>query len=78
MKTIGSYEGKTHFARLVKEAERGETVIITRRGRPVAQLGPISPNVDRRAAEEAFAFLIAMNRTLVAAVATLIGEGRRG
>lgn len=41
MKTVGAFEGKTHFSALIDEASRGETIIITKNGRPVAQLGPL-------------------------------------
>ncbi|NNM99384.1 MAG: type II toxin-antitoxin system prevent-host-death family antitoxin, partial [Candidatus Eremiobacteraeota bacterium] len=41
MKTVGAFEGKTHFSALINEAERGETIVITKNGRPVAQLGPV-------------------------------------
>ena len=48
MSTVGAYEAKTHLPRLLRAAERGETVIITRHGKPVAQLGPVQ---DRRQEE---------------------------
>ena len=38
---ISAYEAKTHLPRLLRAAEHGETVIITRHGKPVAQLGPV-------------------------------------
>ncbi|MFO1120332.1 MAG: type II toxin-antitoxin system prevent-host-death family antitoxin [Rhodospirillales bacterium] len=38
MAIVGSFEAKTHFAELVSRAERGEEIIITRRGKPVARL----------------------------------------
>ena len=41
MTTVSAYEAKTHLPRLIRAAERGETVIITRHGKPVAQLGPV-------------------------------------
>ena len=41
MTTVSAYEAKTHLPRLLRAAEQGETVIITRHGRPVAQLGPV-------------------------------------
>jgi prevent-host-death family protein len=41
MTTVTAYEAKTHLPRLLRAAERGETVIITRHGKPVAQLGPV-------------------------------------
>ena len=48
MSTVSAYEAKTHLPRLLRAAERGETVIITRHGKPVAQLGPVQ---DRRQEE---------------------------
>jgi prevent-host-death family protein len=45
MNTVSAYEAKTHLPRLIRAVERGETVIITRHGKPVAQLGPVK---DRR------------------------------
>lgn len=41
MKQVGVYDAKTHLPRLLAEVERGETVTITRHGRPVAKLVPI-------------------------------------
>ena len=41
MTRISAYEAKTHLPRLLRAAEHGETVIITRHGKPVAQLGPV-------------------------------------
>ncbi|MBV8724323.1 MAG: type II toxin-antitoxin system prevent-host-death family antitoxin [Candidatus Eremiobacteraeota bacterium] len=41
MKSVGSYEAKTHLTRLLREVESGETVLITRNGSPIAQLSPI-------------------------------------
>jgi prevent-host-death family protein len=41
MNTVSAYEAKTHLPQLIRAAERGETVIITRHGKPVAQLGPV-------------------------------------
>lgn len=40
MKQVGIYEAKTHFPRLVQEVEQGETIVITKYGRPVARLVP--------------------------------------
>ena len=38
---VSIYEAKTHLSQLVARAERGEQVILTRHGRPVATLGPV-------------------------------------
>ena len=35
---VGSFEAKTKLAELLDRVEAGESVIITRRGKPVAQL----------------------------------------
>lgn len=41
--TVGAYEAKTHLAALLDRVENGETLTITRNGRPVAQLVPAGP-----------------------------------
>ncbi|MGP0069110.1 MAG: type II toxin-antitoxin system Phd/YefM family antitoxin [Isosphaeraceae bacterium] len=40
MKSVGSYEAKTHLPRLLSEVEHGETITITKRGKPIAVLSP--------------------------------------
>jgi prevent-host-death family protein len=37
---VGSYEAKTHLPRLLDEVASGQTITITKRGVPVAVLGP--------------------------------------
>jgi prevent-host-death family protein len=37
---IGSFAAKTHFAALLEKAQHGTVFIVTKRGHPVAQLGP--------------------------------------
>ncbi len=46
MKTVGSYEAKTHLSRLLEEVENGEEVVITRHGKAIARLVPASQRVD--------------------------------
>lgn len=41
MTTMGSYQAKAKLAHLLDLVEKGESVIITRRGRPAARLMPI-------------------------------------
>lgn len=43
---INVYAAKTQLSRLLEQVERGEEVVITRHGKPVAKLVPIE---DRRA-----------------------------
>jgi prevent-host-death family protein len=38
MSTIGAFEAKTNFSALLERVERGEQIVITRRGKPVARL----------------------------------------
>jgi prevent-host-death family protein len=40
MKTVGTFEAKTHLNELLKRVSQGETIRITRRGIPVAKLVP--------------------------------------
>ncbi len=48
IRTIQASEAKARLLQLLDDVERGETVVITRHGRPVARL---CPDVDRRKAE---------------------------
>lgn len=43
--TVNMHEAKTHLSRLVERVEAGETIVIARAGKPVAELRPI-PRVD--------------------------------
>ena len=45
MREIQASEAKTHLPRLLDEAERGETLVITRHGRAIAG---IVPELDRQ------------------------------
>ncbi len=40
MKTIGTFEAKTHLSELLARVSKGESIRITRRGIPVAKLVP--------------------------------------
>lgn len=42
MREVGAFEAKTHLSELLGLVEAGETVTITRRGKAVAQLVPMS------------------------------------
>lgn len=49
MREVGAFEAKTHLSELLAAVEGGETVTITRRGTPVAELGPVRSSAARRA-----------------------------
>lgn len=53
MATVGSFEAKTKLAELLDRVEAGETVTITRRGKPVAKLVPATVDEDERARRRA-------------------------
>ncbi len=42
MRAVNIHDAKTHFSRLVDQVAEGETVIIAKAGRPVAQLVPLA------------------------------------
>lgn len=44
--TIGAFEAKTHFSELLEKARQGMVFVVTRRGKPVAQLGPSEQRTD--------------------------------
>ena len=44
MTTIGAYEAKTHFSKIVTRVERGERITVTRHGVPVMTLQPVTPH----------------------------------
>lgn len=45
--TVGSFEAKTHFSSLLEKAHQGTVIVVTRRGKPVAQLGPMEDHPSR-------------------------------
>lgn len=48
MKTVGIFEAKTKLSELCREvAKTGEPILIQRRGKPIAQIGPpVSPEKE--------------------------------
>ena len=59
MREIGAYEAKTNLPKLLERVEKGERFVITRHGRAVAELVPVSrrdPEKIRRAIENLKAF----------------------
>ena len=79
MKTVGAYEAKTHLPRLLAEAARGETILITKHGLPVARLVPPQGETSRDAGAALDQWLkIRQTITLGGlSLRELIEEGRR-
>lgn len=51
MTRVSSSEAKTHLPRLLKRAAKGERILITNRGRPVAMLVPPEASVPKPATD---------------------------
>ncbi len=78
MPEIGAYEAKTHLPQLLEKVRKGETFVITKHGRPVAELRPIGkPTRERR--REILAHMKSFQKTHSlegATIRELIEEGR--
>ena len=78
MRRVGVFEAKTHLSALLDEVERGETVLITRNGTPIAEMRPVVARRMGRA--EAIEQLLVFPRVKLEAgesIRALIDEGRR-
>ena len=79
MRTVGSYEAKTHLPRLLEEVAGGEEITITKHGVPVAVLVP-PPEEKRKSTAEVIEELREFRKgnTLGGLkIKDLIEEGRR-
>jgi antitoxin (DNA-binding transcriptional repressor) of toxin-antitoxin stability system len=43
VKSVNTHEAKTHLSRILEEVEAGETYIISRNGKPIAELRKRQP-----------------------------------
>ncbi len=50
---VGAFDAKTRFGDLLDRVERGEVIVITRHGHPVARLVPFDDAIDRERARAA-------------------------
>jgi prevent-host-death family protein len=78
MTTIGSYEAKTHLAALLERVARGEQILITRRGKPVALL--TAPPREERDVQQAIRQMKELRRGNTLgdlSIREMIEEGRR-
>ena len=79
MKTVGTFEAKTHLNELLQKVSKGETIRITRRGIPVAKLVPADEG-ERKKLKEVVREIreIRKGATLGGlTIRELINEGRR-
>jgi prevent-host-death family protein len=82
MTSIGSFEAKTHLPELLERVAKGERILITRRGQPVAMLVPATTQDERNLRElvkEMLEFRDREGPTLggKTTIRELIEEGRR-
>ena len=80
MDTVGAYEAKTHLARLLDKVAGGETVTITRRGRPVARMVPVEDDAvsrSRQAAQRILERRKHLNRAPLSELLDTVREGHR-
>lgn len=81
MKSVGSFEAKTHLPQLLERVAQGEEFTITKHGKPVARLVPAVPAKPKADVRQIIDQLKAFSRgnTLGegATVRDLIEEGRR-
>lgn len=79
MATVGAFEAKTRLSELLERARGGERILITKRGEPIAVLGPL-PEEPRLSPSEAGQRLLQLRATLPKtklALRQLRDEGRR-
>lgn len=77
---VGVYEAKTHLPKLLDAVEHGETVTITRHGKPVAKLVPIADEKTRAERRAAILRLIEFGKKNTLGglkIKDLINEGRK-
>jgi prevent-host-death family protein len=51
--SIGTFEAKTHFAKIITQVIGGDEILITRRGKAVAKIIPIQETFDKETAKTA-------------------------
>jgi prevent-host-death family protein len=54
LREVGAFEAKNKLGTLLDRVERGEEIVITRHGKPVARLVPNADGIDRSRARAAF------------------------
>ena len=77
MEMIGAYEAKTHLPKLLDRVAHGENLTITRHGKPVAKLIPVTSDQER--AREALNHIIELRKHIkLAPLAELMAMAHEG
>ena len=79
--TVGAFDAKTNLGQLLDRVEKGETIVITRHGTPVARLVPFETGIDREKVKKAIEELKKLSKGQRLppgmTIKDLINEGRR-
>jgi prevent-host-death family protein len=77
--TVGAFRAKTHLAELLERVRRGATIIIAKRGTPIARLVPYREASGGQGRRRALALFDGIRAGVVGRVNVrrLIDEGRR-
>jgi prevent-host-death family protein len=73
MRKLGVFEVKNKLSELIEQAE--QTIVLTRNGKPVAELGPIGARSRAKVAAER---ILSLDWTLGESVVELVRKGRAG
>jgi prevent-host-death family protein len=80
MTSIGFYEARTHLSELLDQVAKGKKILITRRGKPAALLGP-PPAEEHKDVRQVIAEMKELRRENTLgeglSIRDLIEEGRR-
>lgn len=63
IQTMGAFEAKTHFSKVLLDVEAGEQIIITKHGHPVAKILPFNEKDDRHQINDVIRQLEAFGQT---------------
>lgn len=76
--TVSSFDAKTHLSQLIQDVEKGQSITITRRGKPVARLVPVHEE-DEMSLDDIVNELASVRKRIkgLIDVKELIREGRK-
>ncbi len=80
MITVGAFEAKTNLSALLERVSQGETIRITRHGKPIARIVPYDPELAPADTTEVIDAIREFRRSRninAAEIRSLIDEGRR-
>jgi prevent-host-death family protein len=79
MQDIALFEAKNKLSALLDQVAAGEEFLITRHGKPVARLAPVTPTFDRAKAKQAAKMLLEASKGVTLgglSIKEMVNEGR--